>query len=67
MNYSTCKCELGKDSRRSWYVCLGAFLLVGFTLGINNSFGVLFVSLVDEFQDSKTKIGENNSITTTDN
>ena len=46
-----------KDSRRSWLVCLGAVFVVGSSLGIANSFGVLFASWTQEFQESRTKIG----------
>ena len=47
-----------KDSKRSWVVCISAVFLVGSSLGIANSFGVLFASLTQEFQESRTKIGK---------
>ena len=46
-----------KDSKRSWFVCLGAIFLVGISMGLTNCFGVLFVSWTREFQESRTKIG----------
>lgn len=50
--------EIEKDSRQSWFVCVAASLLVGFSMVVNNSFGVLFVNLVDEFDESRAKIGK---------
>ena len=45
------------DSKRSWLVCLGAVFLVGISMGVSNSFGVLFARWTREFQESRTKIG----------
>ena len=50
--------EIKKDSRQSWFVCVAASLLVGFSIVVNNSFGVLFVNLVDEFDEGRAKIGK---------
>ena len=50
--------EIKKDSRQSWFVCVAASLLVGFSMVINNSFGVLFVNMVDEFDGGRAKIGK---------
>ena len=48
---------LQKDSKRSWLVCFGAMFLVGVSIGLCNSFGVLFTSWTKEFQESRSKIG----------
>ena len=50
---------LQKDSKRSWLVCVGAVFLVGVSMGLCNSFGVLFASWTREFEESRTKIGRN--------
>ena len=46
-----------KDSKRSWVVCVGAVFLIGISLGIANSFGVLFASWTQEFKESRAEIG----------
>ena len=51
-----------KDSKRSWFVCVGAVLLIGISLGIANSFGVLFASWTQEFKESRTEIGKHKRV-----
>ena len=50
--------EIKKDSRQSWLVCIAASLLAGFSVVVNHGFGVLFVHLVDEFDEGRAKIGK---------
>ena len=56
-------CKLIKtDSKQSWYVCLGAVVMVGASMGMTNNFGVIFVNLLDEFHQSRRETGKIQSI-----
>ena len=47
-----------KDSGFAWLVCGAAFCTLFVTLGIHYSCGVVFVALLDSFEESKAKTGK---------
>lgn len=50
--------KLGKDSGWAWVVCLAAAVVQFVVFGIHNSFGILYIVFVREYQWSKALTGE---------
>jgi len=51
--------KLVKDGRWAWVICGAAFCDIFIVLGIQYTFGVLFVALLDHFGESKSSTGNN--------
>lgn len=47
-----------KDGGRGWLVCFSAALVQFIVMGIHNSFGILYIAFVREYQWSKALTGE---------
>lgn len=46
-----------KVSKRAWIVCGASFLVQFIVFGIQNSFGILFEPLMEEFQSDELRTG----------
>ena len=48
--------EIAQDSIMSWLVCMGAFLALAGTVGIDTSFGIAIETIIKELQISTYKV-----------
>lgn len=46
-----------KDKGWAWVVCAGAFFVMFFTFGTHTCFGVLLGALLDHFQETRARTG----------
>ena len=50
------------DGGFSWFVVFGAFITQFVVMGIHNGYGLLYIELLREFDESKATIGKSRSI-----